>query len=283
MNEIDPTRATDPRVRRAAFLGATATAAGAAALAPALAQSELGKPHPLFVSETDRAIAVEHVALQTATGTIPAYAAAPRNADASTPGVAVAMHIWGVDTQIRDVVRRFAKAGFAAISPDLYGRFGAPSGDDATDFSVFRPFATRLDRAQVASDIRAAASWYQTRHSRARLGVTGFCMGGAIALRQVIDNTAIFAAGAIWYGNIAGIDPAAIRMPILGSYGQRDTGIPADGVHAFQQKLTVPNDIVVYADAGHAFFDDRRASYVADAAEDSWRRTLAFFTKYLTV
>lgn len=106
-------------------------------------------------------------------------------------------------------------------------------------------------------------------------------MGGAIALRQAIDNADVFSADAAWYGKVADIDPAAIHMPIEGNYGERDTGIPADGVHAFQQELQVPNDIVVYANAGHAFFDDQRSSYVADVAEDAWRRTLAFFTKYL--
>ncbi len=282
MKEIDPTHSTDPKVRRATFVGVTAAAAaGSAALGTAFAQSTFGKPHPPIVSENDPAIVVEHVELQTPDGAIPAYAATPQHATAATPGVVVVMAIWGVDTSIRDVVRRFAKAGFAAIAPDLYGRLGAPSGDGATDFSVFAPFAQKLQRPQVASDVYAAAQWLKARHSGARVGVTGFCMGGTIALRQALDNADVFSADAVWYGKVADIDPAAIHMPILGNYGGRDTGIPADGVRAFQQKLQVRSDIVVYADAGHAFFDDQRPSYVAAAAEDAWRRTLAFFTKYL--
>lgn len=282
MKEIDPTHSTDPKVRRATFVGVTAAAAaGSAVLGTAFAQSDFGKPHPPIVSENDPAIVVEHVELQTADGAIPAYAATPKGATATTPGVVVVMAIWGVDTSIRDVVRRFAKAGFAAIAPDLYSRLGAPSGDGATDFSVFPPFAQKLQRPQTASDLKAAAQWLKARHSGARLGVTGFCMGGTIALRQAIDNADVFSADAVWYGKVADIDPAAIHMPMLGNYGERDTGIPADGVRAFQAKLQVPNDIVIYADAGHAFFDDQRRSYVPDAAEDAWRRTLAFFTKYL--
>jgi carboxymethylenebutenolidase len=282
MKEIDPTNSTRLDVRRSTFLGATAAAAaGTATLGPAFAQSALGKPHPPLVPEDDPNISVEHVRLESAAGAIPAYAALPRNATATTPAIVVTMHIWGVDVSIRDFIRRLAKAGFGAIGPDLYGRMGAPSGDGATDFSAFRPFASKLDRPQVASDLRSGAQWLKTRQTSARVAITGFCMGGAIALRQTTDNADIFAAAGAWYGNPEGIDPAAVTMPVLGSYGGRDTSIPAEKVHAFQKGLHVPNDIVIYDDAGHAFFDDQRSSYVADAAEDSWRRALPFFTKYL--
>jgi carboxymethylenebutenolidase len=282
MKVIDPTNSTDPSVRRSTFLGAAAAAAaGTATIGPAFAQTMLAKPHPPLVPEDDPSISVARVSLESAAGAIPAYAAMPRNATATTPAVVVTMHIWGVDTSVRDFIRRLAKAGYAAIGPDLYGRMSAPSGDGATDFSLFRPFAQKLDRPQVASDLRAGAQWLKTRQAQARVAVTGFCMGGTLALRQAIDNPDIFSAAGIWYGNPTGIDPAAVNMPVLGSYGGRDTSIPGDTVRAFRKGLHVPNDIVIYADAGHAFFDDQRSSYVADAAEDSWRRALAFFAKYL--
>lgn len=282
MKEIDPTNSTSLNVRRSTFLGTTAAAAaGTATLGPAFAQSALGKPHPPLVPEDDPSISVEHVRLESAAGAIPAYAAIPRNATATTPAIVVTMHIWGVDTSIRDFIRRLARAGFAAIGPDLYGRLGAPAGDGATDFSVFRPFAAKLDRPQVASDLRSGAQWLKTRQARGRIAITGFCMGGAIALRQTIDNPDMFSVASAWYGNPAGVDPTAVTMPVLGSYGGRDTSIPPDSVRAFQKGLHVPSDIAIYDDAGHAFFDDQRSSYVADAAEDSWRRALAFFTKYL--
>lgn len=282
MKHIDPTRSTDPNYPRATFLSATAAAAaGTATLGTAFAQSELGKPHPPLVPENDPAISIERIQLQTSGGSIPAYAARPRNATAATPGVVVVMHIWGVDTSIRDVVRRLAKAGFSAISPDLYGSLNAPTGDGATDFSVFRPFAQKLQREQTAGDLRAGAQWIEAQQPSAKIAVLGFCMGGAIALRQTADNASTFAVCAPFYGAVTGIDPGAVTIPVVGSYGRRDTSIPADAVLAFAKALRVPNDIVEYDDAGHAFFDDQRASYVADAAEDSWRRVTAFLTKYL--
>jgi len=107
-------------------------------------------------------------------------------------------------------------------------------------------------------------------------------MGGAIALRQAALHPTPFSAVAAFYGNVAGIDPAAVGIPMVGSYGQRDTSIPADAVDAFAKALHVPNDVHEYADAGHAFMDDQRSSYVADAAADAWQRTIAFLTKYLS-
>src|SRR5947209_4161761 len=128
MKEIDPTNSTSPNVRRSAFIGATAAAAaGTAAIGPAFAQSALGKLHPPLVPEDDSSISIERVRLESPAGAIPAYAALPRNAMATTPAIVVTMHIWGVDTSIRDFIRRLAKAGYAAIGPDLYGRLGVPA------------------------------------------------------------------------------------------------------------------------------------------------------------
>ena len=95
-----------------------------------------------------------------------------------------------------------------------------------------------------------------------------------------IDTDRLFAAVFPFYGSLDGVSPDAVHVPVCGSYGARDTSIPADGVRAFAAALRVPNDIRIYDDAGHAFFDDQRASYVAGAAAGAWKRTLAFVEKY---
>ena len=179
--EIDPSQATSERFNRRVFVGLSA-AATLAASAAAGAQEPLGQSHPPLVAENDPAISVEHVELKHGDAVIPAYAAWPISAGPGTPSVVVVMHVWGVDTSIRDVVRRLAKAGFAAIAPNLYARFGAPSGDGATDVSVFRPYAKRLDRNEYSGDIRAAALWLSAKFSGTKIGITGFCMGGRVAL-----------------------------------------------------------------------------------------------------
>ena len=268
--ETDPTNATSPEMTRLAFVGLSAAAT-----------TGLAAAGEVTVPEDDPAIAHDRVELRRPDAVVPAYAAWPVRPAPNVPSVVVIMHIWGVDSSIRDVVRRLAKAGFAAIAPDLFARFGAPNGDGRTDIETFRPFAQQLDRKQYDGDIRAAALWLTTKFPSTKTAVLGFCMGGHIALIQAIDNGDVFGAVVPFYGSLKDIDPDKIHIPLCGSYGARDTSILADDVKAFRSALRVPNDVRVYATAGHAFFDDERASYVPAAAADAWKRTVDFLTQYL--
>jgi carboxymethylenebutenolidase len=191
------------------------------------------------------------------------------------------MHIWGVDASMREIVRRLAVAGYAAICPDLYARFGAPSGDNNTDFATFRPYAKQLQRPQFVGDLSAAANWLSAKFAGTKTAVLGFCMGGRMAMQAAIDTNRRYAAVLPFYGSFDDVDPAAIEMPWCGSYGARDTSIPADSVTAFVAKLHVPHDVKIYDDAGHAFMDDHRASYVPSAAANAWQRALAFLKQYV--
>jgi carboxymethylenebutenolidase len=300
---MDPTLPPAPEFGRRPFIGMTAAAAGSLAYAAsALADDQmLGKPHPPLVGEDDPAIVAERPQLRQAARSIDAYAAYPRNNDGSTPGVVVSQHIWGVDAQIRDTVRRFAKAGYVTVAPDLYAGLGAPSGDGQSDYTIFAPFAAKLDPHQIDGDLAAAATWIRARAGAAplqrppKVGIIGFCMGGKNALRAAIDDADVFDALVVFYGavrwdaskNQGPISDAALawtkdlKVPMMGQYGARDTGILADDVRAAQLRLAVPNDIKVYPEAGHAFFDDTRKSYVPTAAADAWVRTLAWFGRYL--
>lgn len=280
--DVDPTRATSLDVKRRAFVGiAAAATAGLGATAHALAQStSMGQTHAPLEPENDPAIVVNHPTLAVDGTHLPSYAAWPKAAGAGTPSVVVVMHVWGVDTSIRDVVRRFAAAGFAAIAPNLYGRFNAPSGDGQTDSATFRAFAGRLERAQYAADLRAGADWLTQQLPSTRTAIMGFCMGGRIALQTAVDTGTRFIAVCPFYGAVEGTDPHSVAIPVCGSYGARDTGIPPAAVRAFFDSLQVPHDLRIYDQAGHAFFDDQRASYVASAAQDAWTRTLAFLKKY---
>jgi len=280
VEEIDPTRSTDPSFDRRTFVG-IAAAAGAAVAGAAKARADLGTTHPPLVAEDEPSIVVARPMLRRPDREIPAYAAWPKRATATTPGVVVTMHIWGVDTSIRDVVRRYAKLGYVAIAPDLYARLDVPSGDGATDVSPFRAAASQLDPVQYAGDLRAGALWCSAARPSAKVGITGFCNGGHRTLEQTVVNVDVFAAAAPSYGPVKGIDPAKVHVPVCGSYGGRDTSIPPADVLAFGNALTVAHDIKIYPEAGHAFFDDQRASYVASAAEDAWVRTVGFFRSHV--
>ena len=298
LDQTDPVNATKPEFSRRGFVSLSAGAALAAgSTAAASAQTEgFGKPHPPIVAEDDPAIAVSRPRLTpTAGGPIGAYAAAPRTVTPRTPGVVVVQHIWGVDATIRDTVRRYAKNGYIAITPQLFDRLGAPSGDGATDYQPFVPFATKMSaQGFVTTDLFAGHEWIRAQARDGSIGITGFCMGGGIALQQIIDSKA-YAACSMFYGNVRpgtkSDDPTTattfdftsrITTPLMGSFGARDTSIKADDVRAMFARLTVPHDLRIYDEAGHAFFDDTRESYVPSAAADAWARTLAWFKKYLT-
>lgn len=264
--------------REFAGLAAGAATATAGLSTPAIAPSPTpASPHGPRFPENDPSIMVERVQLRRPDGILNAYAAYPKALRANTPGIVIVMHIWGVDSQIRDTVRRFAKSGFNCIAPDLYSRMNAPSGDDATDIEPFKPLAAQLVRKQYDGDLRAGGLHLLAKAPQCKLGVTGFCMGGHLALIQALDNSDVFDAVAPFYGAVKDIDPTQLHIPVCGSYGEKDTSIPADDVRAWRGLLRVPNDIRVYPSAGHAFYDDTRSSYVASAAEDAWKRTFEFF------
>lgn len=205
------------------------------------------------------------------------FYAAPQAIHEATPSIVIAMHLWGVDENMRDAARRFADAGFAAIVPDLYARWDVPDGDGATDHTQFVPFARNLSAETVEPDIRSAARTLRQRFPKTKIAIAGFCMGGVMALRRCAGHSDVFSAAAVWYGAIpAEADPARVDIPIVASYGALDTGIPVESVESFAAGLQVTNDVRIYPGAGHAFCDDRRASFEPVAAGDSWERAIRF-------
>jgi carboxymethylenebutenolidase len=294
----DPVNSTKPEFSRRGFvsLGAGAALVAGNASAAAAQTDGFGKPHPPIVAEDDPAIAVSRPQLTPkAGGPIGAYAAMPRRVTARTPGVVVIQHIWGVDATIRDTVRRYAKNGYIAIAPQLFGRLAAPSGDGMTDFQPFSTVAGQMTaQGFVTTDALGAHDWVRAQAADASIGITGFCMGGGIVLQQIIDSKA-YAAASMFYGSVRpgtkNSDPTTestfdftsrITTPLMGSFGARDNSIKPEDVRAMFARLTAPHDVKIYDEAGHAFFDDTRSSYVPSAAADAWARTLAWFKQYLT-
>lgn len=293
---VDPISATSPEISRRGFTVLGAGLLAAAAGNVARAADDFGKPHPPIVAEDDPAIRTMWPQLEPSAGTpIRAYAAMPHTIVATTPGIVLVQQIWGVDAQIRDVVRRFAKAGCITIAPLLYDRLASPDGDGASDIAPFSAIADKMNAAGlVPTDLQAAHDWILTRAPKAKIGIAGFCMGGGITLQTILTSKA-FAAASMFYGSVRpgtkNSDPTTsstfdftdkITTPLIGSFGARDTSIKPADVEAMFARLHVPHDVKIYEEAGHAFFDDTRPRYVATAAEDAWQRNLAWFKRFLT-
>jgi carboxymethylenebutenolidase len=232
------------------------------------------------------------VSIPTADGHIPGYFARPEGAG-PFPLILVNEEIFGVHEYIRDICRRLAKAGYAAIAPEIYARI--PGFDRMSDVNqIIRDAVARTPDAQVMSDLDAAAAFAEANHGdSARLGVTGFCRGGRNTWLYAAHNPHLRAAVA-WYGPIGGartdIQPhtvmdiaAEIKCPLLGLYGEQDSGIPPIDVQEAADKAKAAGkivEIVEYPDAGHGFHADYRPSYKPKDAADGWARMLAWFAKY---
>ena len=212
------------------------------------------------------------------------------------PIVLVISEIWGVHEYIRDSTRRFAKQGFYAIAPELFEREGGvghlPNIQDVLKIVFAHP------REQLLGDTAAAVEWAKTRPGvRAdRVGVTGWCWGGG-ATYQIAANNPNMKAAVAWYGpparpfkaasgDVTGFDVAKdIKIPLLGLYGGKDTGIPTDDAKKMMDMVKANGnqnvDIVIYPNSGHAFHADYRPSYNAADAADAWNRCTGWFNKYL--
>jgi carboxymethylenebutenolidase len=225
---------------------------------------------------------------------VPAYRAAPAGRT-GMPVVLVVHEIFGVHEHIADVCRRFARAGFMAIAPELYARQGDPGsfGEIAT---LMREIVAKVPDAQVLGDLDGALKWAAANGGDAtKAGVTGFCWGGRITWLYAAH--APVKAGVAWYGRLVGnaspqtprhpVDVAGqINGPVLGLYGGADSGIPLDTVDKMKAALASgspsarASQFVVYPDAPHAFHADYRPSFRAQAAEDGWRRALEWFRQH---
>ena len=224
-----------------------------------------------------------------ADGTLPAYYARPAGAG-PFPVVLVIEEIFGVHEYIKDTCRRLAKAGYLAVAPELYARLGDLS--TMTDVgAIIRDVISKAPDDQVMKDLDSTAAWAAANKGAAgKLAVTGFCRGGRGTWFYAAHNPAVKAAVA-WYGPVGGqpspIQPKTatdmateLKAPLLGLYGGQDTGIPVAAVQEAAAKAKAAGktvEIVVYPDAPHGFHADYRPSYRKDAADDGWKRMLAWF------
>ena len=246
------------------------------------------------VIHTDNAgIEAEEVKIPTAEGdALPGYFARPVG-PGPFPIVLVNEEIFGVHDYIKDICRRFAKLGYAAIAPEVYARIGDLT--KMTDVAVmFRDVINKEPDAIMLSDLDSAVKYAASRGGdTSRIGVTGFCRGGRTTWLYAIHNPSVKAAVA-WYGQVTGphtdiqpqwpIDLAGgLHAPLLGLYGGKDESIKPEDVQAAAAKARAAGqtvEIVYYPDAPHGFHADYRPSYKEADAKDGWMRLLAWFKKY---
>lgn len=259
----------------------------AAAAAPIMAQTAIKTP-------TDGLVAGE---IQVAVDgeMVPVYRAAPAGRT-GLPVVLVLSEIFGVHEYIADTARRFARAGYLALAPELFIRQGDPTsyGEMAR---LIAEVISKVPDAQVMRDLDACVAWAAAHGGDAsKVAVTGFCWGGRQTWLYAAHNPRV-KAGVAWYGRLEGdrnpLRPRypldltrELKAPVLGLYGGADTGIPLDSVERMKAALAQgspaarASQFVIYPDAPHAFHADYRSSFRQPAAEDGWKRCLAWFAQH---
>ncbi|MEZ0232726.1 MAG: dienelactone hydrolase family protein [Methylophilaceae bacterium] len=240
-------------------------------------------------------ITSEEVSIPTADISIPAYLAKPTRAG-SFPVVLVMQEIFGVHEHIRDVCRRLAKLGYTAIAPELFIRQGDVS--QISDMKeIISKVVSKVPDKQVMQDLDATVKWMADHQQgdTSRLGITGFCWGGRITWLYCAHNPNV-RTGIAWYGKLEGqvtelqpqypIDIAtSLKTPVLGLYGANDQSIPTANVEHMRQLLKATgngSEIMLYPDAGHAFFADYRPSYKAEIAANAWLKLQVWLASHLS-
>jgi carboxymethylenebutenolidase len=254
---------------------------GTAAATAAIAMLENNYAKAAIVPPDDARLTIERVTFTGATGDIAGYLAMPADAAEPLPGIIVIHENRGLNPHIEDVTRRAALEGFVALAPD----FLSPLGGTPTDEDQAREMIGHLDGAQTIANSTAAVRFLAEHEATTgRIGVTGFCWGGALTNRTAVAMPDLGAAVAWYGGQPSAEDTAKIQAPLLLHYAELDERINA-GIPAYEAALEaagVPYTLHMYAGTNHAFHNDTNdARYNQEAAELAWSRTIAFFKEHL--
>jgi len=225
-----------------------------------------------------------------------AYLARPLG-DAPRGGVVVIHHLPGYDAATKEITRRFAAHGYAAVCPNLYSREGADVSPD--DQAAAVRARGGVPDEQVVADVAGAAEYLNSLdHANGRIGTIGYCSGGRqsflIACSLRID-AAVDCYGAFVYNESPPDAPFKglslvpkmpdLSCPVLGLFGDEDRFPSPDEVAALDAELNrlgKEHEFHSYPDAGHAFFATDRPSYRPKAAVDGWKKIFDFFGRHLT-
>jgi carboxymethylenebutenolidase len=197
------------------------------------------------------------------------------------PAIVVIHEWWGLNDQIKGEAKRLAKEGYVTLAVDLY------RGKVANDPGEAHELTRGLPEDRAVRDMLAAVSYLKTLPNvkRDKIGSIGWCMGGGYSLSLVINSPDVSAC-AIYYGRLLTDKDqlGKIKASVIGFFGEEDRRIPPASVKTFEKDMRAMGKDVntyIYPGAGHAFANEQRPSYNANATKDSWNKTLAFFERKL--
>lgn len=200
--------------------------------------------------------------------------------DGPFPGVVVIHEAFGLNDNIRDIARRFADTGYAALAVDLF----AGRNRVICMFRFLGQLQTRPLNNSSIDNLKASLSYLaeQPEVDSTRLGAIGFCMGGSFATAWACSDNRLKVVAPFYGISPKPIDAVARACPVVGSYPTNDFTTPhARKLNDALERYNIPHDIKIYSGTRHSFFNDQGRTYNAEAAQDSWQRVLAFFSEHM--
>ena len=203
------------------------------------------------------------------------------SAAGTAPGLVVVQEWWGLNDQIKGICDRLGAAGFNVIAPDFYAGRVVPYHDRESANKEM----TSLNFIEATDQIVRGAAQKLKADGAAKVGITGFCMGGAMTILGAARVPEL-SAGVCFYGlpPAAAAGPADVKIPIEGHFALHDDWCTPQAVMEFAAGLAKahkPAEFFSY-EAHHGFMNEARPDvHQAKAAEQAWGRTLAFFKKHL--
>lgn len=233
--------------------------------------------------------AEQNIELPGSGSTIPAFAYGYQPGE-QRPAVVILHDIYGVSPFYRDMARRLAEQGYAALLPDLFSREGSiPNRNPKAAYA-------RLSKSSLATqlaDIQDIVT--QLKNEGRKVGVIGFCLGGTLVMHTASRTSAID-AGVVYYGFPVNNNPMPqrrespineveqLQAPLIGFFGADDTGVGVHNVLAYKQKALAAHkdiDFTIYPGVGHAFLTFEQEGPNVAASQESWGKALAFLKKHL--
>ena len=236
------------------------------------------------VPKDDKRLKTEYATVSSpqGNGSVRGYFVRPASANGRLPGVLVIHENRGLNPYIEDVARRLGTANFLAFAPDGLTSVGGYPGDDEKGVEFFG----KVDENKMFEDFVASATWLKSRpECTGKIGVVGFCFGGAVANKLAVRLPDLAAAVPFYGRQPSAADAAKIKAPLLLHYASLDTRI-TEGWPAYEAALKanhVTYAAYIYEGANHGFHNDTTPRYDDTAAKLAWQRTLDFFNKYLRV
>lgn len=210
--------------------------------------------------------------------TLNAYRATPDGAPRG--GVVVIQEVWGLNNWVRSVVDRFARHGYLAVAPAMFDRveFGYESESyTAEQFEIIGGLLKKFDHQTALLDVAAAI---EVAKAGGKVGITGYCFGGAVTWRAAHHGMELSAASGYYGGGVPNYIDLAPTIPLEMHYGDQDKGIPLDQIETLKARYPQVG-IHVYA-AGHGFCNsDRPSNFNEAACTKASARTLDFFRKHV--